>query len=357
MSNLFQKTSSPTKDILHARLASRKLVTKNDERTFLVTLEFDEPVSFLTGDSIALYPHNKDEDVYNFCKSLRLAPSIQIHESLTLYNYLKKQVSLSKWTTKMSQLLFLEGKLPAEMKELDPLVIIESLNLSSDISLKLLECFAPQMPRYYSIASSPVVSTNKIDLLVALNSYEVDGIKKFGLASSFLCKDIEIGTPIQGFIHSAHHFRIPEPSHPIIMIGPGTGIAPFRAFIQERIQQKAIQNWLFFGERNRLSDFYFEEELLDLEARGELKLSCAFSRDQDHKVYVQHLILEHKHEIASWLDKGAHIYVCGDAKNMAKDVEQALVEIIQDYQGLDPKSALMLLRDWKKSRRYNLDVY
>lgn len=357
MSNLFQKVSSPNKHILNARLVDRKLVTKSDERTFLITLEFEEPVLFSAGDSIAIYPHNSQCDVLEWCKILNIEPDYILSESLTVFEYLKTSVALNKWTSKMSQVLFPEGKLPLDMKDLDPIVILKSLTFSTDSSLKLLECLAPQMPRYYSIASSPVVSNCRMDLLVALNSFEINGVKKFGLASSYLCKDIDLGSPIRGFIHSANHFRIADTNVPMIMIGPGTGVAPFRAFIQERVRLHAKKNWLFFGERNRCADFYFEDELSDLESSGHLKLSLAFSRDQDYKIYVQHLISQHKAEIIAWLKEGAYIFVCGDAKNMAKDVEQALIEIIQEYQGLDVKEATVLLREWKKSGRYNLDVY
>lgn len=257
----------------------------------------------------------------------------------------------------MSLVAFEDGKLPLELKEKQPLEILKSLNLGAKKPLELISVLSPQMPRYYSIASSPLKNPRQIDLLVTLNWFEVNGETKFGVASSFLCHEALIGTKIHGFVHSAEHFRIPENETPIIMIGPGTGIAPFRAFIQDRVHYHHKRNWLFFGERSRKSDFYFEDELINLSENGKLKLSLAFSRDQDHKVYVQDVMKEQKEQLYRWIQDGAYIYVCGDAKNMAKDVEQTLIEILVEYQSMDPKEALLCLRQWRKQKRYNLDVY
>jgi sulfite reductase (NADPH) flavoprotein alpha-component len=198
-----------------------------------------------------------------FCDLLKLDPSTTVNNCINLFEYLSSKVSLTKWNSRLSQLLFHESKLPEDLKNLEAKQILSTLNITPELALELLPLLSPQMPRYYSIASCPLIDPFKIDLLVSLNSFEVEGVLKYGLASSFLCLDVTIGATIHGFIHSAPHFRIPHNDSPIIMIGPGTGLAPFRAFIQERILKNQNKNWLFFGERNRASDFYFEQELID----------------------------------------------------------------------------------------------
>jgi sulfite reductase (NADPH) flavoprotein alpha-component len=357
MSNFILPDPAYEKSILTGTLIERDLLTKADRRTFLLKLELNQPTHYTSGDSFALYPENSHTAVINFIQTLNLDPDLKVDAHLSVYDFLKKKVSLSKWTSKMSALLFKEGKLPDELKELQPITILKQLTISTTLGLQLLPLLPPQMPRYYSIASSPCHSPGHLDLLVCLNCFECEGVTQFGLASSYLCLDAPLGTQLYGFIHHAEHFRLPCPSEPIIMIGPGTGVAPFRAFIQDRIAQGASQNWLFFGERTRQNDFYFEDEFLTYQDQNRLKLSLAFSRDQEHKVYVQHLLMEHKQQIYEWMSSNAHIYVCGDAKNMARDVESSLVSIIAEYESLDYPSALMKLRSWRKEKRYHLDVY
>lgn len=345
------------KKIFSGLLKQRTSLNKHQERTFFLTLEFDEQIPFISGDSFAIYPENSTKDILDFCRVLNIDPYQEFTPQLNIFDFLKKKVALNKWNSKMSAVVFEDGKLPLELKELSPIEILKRVNFDALKAIELISVLSPQMPRYYSIASSPIKNASQIDLLVTLNWFEIDGEIKYGVASSFLCHEAEIGTKIHGFIHSADHFRVPENETPIIMIGPGTGIAPFRAFIQDRIHAHHKKNWLFFGERTRASDFYFEEELSFLADRGDLKLSLAFSRDQEHKIYVQDLLKAQKAQVYQWLQEGAYIYVCGDAKNMAKDVEQALVEILIEYESLDPKEAILRLRQWRKQKRYNLDVY
>jgi sulfite reductase (NADPH) flavoprotein alpha-component len=356
MSNFTSSESSTSKQILLSRLLKRQQLTKKDSRTYLLTLEFDTAVNFKSGDSFAIYPHNEENDVLDFCKILGLDPNHKL-DLISVYDHLKTNVSLSKWTSKMSKLLFQDGKLPEELQNLSPATILKGLDISHDLALELISLLPPQLPRYYSIASSPAISDRHMDLLVGLNSFEVDGQIKFGVASSYLCQQAGIGEMIKGFVHQAPHFKIPDTSNPIVMIGPGTGVAPFRAFIQERIKKQQNSNWLFFGERNKDYDFYFDEEFLEFQDQGFLKLSLAFSRDQEEKIYVQHLLLQQKEEVYKWLKNGALIYVCGDAKNMARDVEAAFIQILMEYENLDDKAALLQLRQWRKDRIYNLDVY
>jgi sulfite reductase (NADPH) flavoprotein alpha-component len=357
MSNFLLPEAANEKTIFSARLIKRTAITKNQQRTFFLTLEFESPVPYKTGDSLAIYPENSNQDVIEFCNALKISPDHYVTSEITVMDFLKKKVSLNKWTSKMSQLIFNESKLPEELKNLENIGILNSISISKDQALELIKILPPQMPRYYSIASSPLSNPCQIDLLVSLNSFDVNGILKYGVASMFLCLDAPMNYHLHGFIHAADHFRIPQSDTPIIMIGPGTGVAPFRAFIQERITIGHSKNWLFFGERHKETDFYFRDEFIRYADEGDLKLSLAFSRDQDHKIYVQDLMIEQKKELYDWIQKGAIIYICGDAKNMAKSVETALVNIIAEYQEQDPKSVIGQLRSWRKEGRYNLDVY
>jgi sulfite reductase (NADPH) flavoprotein alpha-component len=357
MSNLLIPESAKEKPVIKARLSNRLQLTKNDNRTYLLSLEFEEEVPFKAGDSFAIFPANSDKDVLEFLSALNLPQDLNLNSSMTAFDFLKHKVSLTKWNSKLSQLVFNEPKLPEQLQELPPIQILKTLDISMELAKELILLLPPQMPRYYSIASSPKINSRSLDLLVSLNRFEVDGKECFGLASSFLCLDSPLNASLFGFIHSAEHFRVPDENVPIIMIGPGTGVAPFRAFIQERIQNQLSKNWLFFGERNKSSDFYFEEELTSYNLEKKLTLSLAFSRDQDHKIYVQDLIYQHKEEFHEWIKEGAIIYVCGDAKNMARDVEAAIIKILAEFEKIELKEAQVMLRSLKKQKRYNLDVY
>lgn len=212
--------------------------------------------------------------------------------------------------------------------------------------------FGPLLPRFYSIASSPTLYPHEIHLLVAHLEH--------GVATSFLCKRAHLHTtPIPLYIQPAHSFRLPaNPATPLILIGPGTGVAPYRAFIHERLAQKATgAHWLFFGERNRATDFYYADEWEPLVSAGQLRLELAFSRDSEPKTYVQHRLYHNRHEIYEWLTQGAHIYVCGDAKHMARDVEATLRQIFQEVGNHTEDSARAYLKQLRIDKRYLTDVY
>jgi sulfite reductase (NADPH) flavoprotein alpha-component len=224
----------------------------------------------------------------------------------------------------------------------------------------VLDCLPVLTPRFYSIASSPLAYPDQIHLTVADVSFLAHGVERFGVCSRFLSHGAEVGGPsrVPIFLFPTSRFVLPEPEVPILMIGPGTGLAPFRAFIQQRLAQNTPgPMWLFFGERNRATDFYYEQELLACESAGLLRLSLAFSRDQSEKIYVQHRLLEHAAEVWAWIQNGAILYVCGDAKVMAKDVQKAFMEIAQRQGGLDPVQASEWLREMKSQQRYREDVY
>ncbi len=226
-----------------------------------------------------------------------------------------------------------------------------------------LSQLSPVVPRLYSIASSLQAHPGEAHLCIAVVRYETHARAKTGLASGYFAdhaslfvKDIPI------YVQESRTFRLPsDKTTDIIMCGPGTGIAPFRAFLEQRILEGATgRNWLIFGEQHRATDFLYGEELLDYQKRGKLhRLDLAFSRDQAQKVYVQHRMQENAKELWSWLQTGAYFYVCGDAKRMAKDVHQTLIGIAQTVGGLSPEAAadyvnVTLMRT---ERRYLRDVY
>jgi len=199
-----------------------------------------------------------------------------------------------------------------------------------------------------------------VHLTVATVRYESHGRKRGGVASTFLA-DRWSGEKTAGvFIHTAKHFRLPEdPNTPIIMVGPGTGVAPFRAYIQERkVTGAKGKNWLFFGEQTRAKDFLYEQELAALQADGVLnRLDVAFSRDQANKIYVQDKMRESAKEVWAWLQEGAHFYVCGDGARMAKDVDTELHRIAETEGGKSPEEAAAYVEALKKEKRYKKDVY
>jgi sulfite reductase (NADPH) flavoprotein alpha-component len=215
-------------------------------------------------------------------------------------------------------------------------------------------------PRLYSIASSQKAVGESVHLTIATVRYETFGRKRNGVASTFFADRIGPSVPVPVFVHTAKHFRLPEdPAVPVIMVGPGTGVAPFRAFLQER---KALggggKNWLFFGEQRRDSDFLYQSELETLQSDGVLtRLDVAFSRDQAAKVYVQHKMKEASSELFAWLEAGAHFFICGDGARMAKDVDAELHAIVARESGCTPEQAAEYVEGLKKTKRYKKDVY
>jgi sulfite reductase (NADPH) flavoprotein alpha-component len=216
-------------------------------------------------------------------------------------------------------------------------------------------------PRLYSIASSQRVYPQSVHLTVAVVRYVSHGRERKGVASTYQAERVREGERVPVFVHPAKGFRLPEDGNtPIIMVGPGTGVAPFRAFLQDRKATGAKgKNWLFFGEQRRKSDFLYEEDFKGFQADGVLtRFDTAFSRDQESKIYVQHRMLENAGEIWKWIDgEGAHFYVCGDATRMAKDVDAALLNIVETQGGKTPDDAAAYVEELKKMKRYKRDVY
>jgi sulfite reductase (NADPH) flavoprotein alpha-component len=215
-------------------------------------------------------------------------------------------------------------------------------------------------PRLYSISSSPKTVPGQVSLTVDAVRYRIGPRQRHGVASTFLADRIAPGATLKAYVQRAHGFALPaDPATPIIMVGPGTGIAPFRAFLQERAAIKAPgRNWLFFGHQKQATDFFYEEELWAMKAAGQLdRLTLAWSRDGAEKVYVQDRMRETGADLWRWIAEGAHFYVCGDAKRMAKDVEAALVDIVARHGARSVDEAIAFVSGLKKVGRYQADVY
>jgi sulfite reductase (NADPH) flavoprotein alpha-component len=290
-----------------------------------------------------------DEALARFCEIRR--PSDQAIEVLASRAH---DIAQSRMLQAMA-----EGYPGAGPEDADLLDLIDGFPSARPPLSELISALDPLQPRLYSIASSPKHDASAIDLTVAAVRYEKRARHRAGVASSFLCDRVVPGEAVPVFVRPNDGFRLAAPDRPVIMIGPGTGIAPFRAFLQERRATGARgRNWLFFGNPHRHGDFLFEDELTAWHRDGLLtRLDTAFSRDQEHKIYVQHRLLEHAGELWAWLQDGAHLYVCGDAERMARDVDRGLAYILAKEGGMEPAAAKAHLARLALDGRYQRDVY
>lgn len=297
---------------------------------------------YSVGDCIGIYPTNDPQVVSSLLTIFEAKGDESVTdrngEAHSFHSFLSQKANLG--SKKLLDLLEQKIKLPPQ---------------------QVVDILSPLLPRYYSIASSQNHSPDEVHLTVAVTAFESEGQKRLGACSDFLCHRTPLQTPIIPlFHHPARDFTLSEESFskPIIMIGPGTGIAPFRGFMQERVLKAPSQkNWLFFGERHQKNDFYYESYWQELVQKGFLKLTTAFSRDQEEKIYVQHKMLEHAKEFWQWLQEGAFLFVCGDASRMAKDVEATLLQIAQTEGHLPLDQAKEFVKNLRKQKRYLRDVY
>jgi len=247
--------------------------------------------------------------------------------------------------------------------DLDRLDVLGTLHKFAQARLSpeaFVEALDPLQPRLYSISSSHNATPGRVSLTVDAVRYRIGTRPRWGVASTFLAERVQPGEAVPVYVQRAHGFGLPEnPDTPIIMCGPGTGIAPFRAFLHDRRATGAPgRNWLFFGHQRRATDFFYEDELTAMKQDGLLtNLTLAWSRDGDEKIYVQDRMRERGAELFAWLEQGAHFYVCGDAKRMAKDVERAMVDVVAEHGGRSAEEAVAYVAALRKAGRYQADVY
>jgi sulfite reductase (NADPH) flavoprotein alpha-component len=246
-----------------------------------------------------------------------------------------------------------------DAKSLDVLAAIEKFVGIRPDPEAFIEALDPLQPRLYSISSSFKAHPGRVSLTVDAVRYKIAKRQRLGVASTFLAERVAAGDKVKVYVQKAHNFGLPaDPAVPIIMVGPGTGIAPFRAFLHERMATKAPgRNWLFYGHQRHDCDFFYEDELNGMKAAGVLtRLSLAWSRDDKNKFYVQDRMRQVGPDIWAWLSEGAHFYICG-AVRMGQDVERALVDIIVEYGKRTPDEAIGYVADLKKRGRYQTDTY
>jgi len=353
--------------------------SEKDTRHYEISLE-GSGLAYEVGDSLGVFPENDPKLVEQILKTLGFTGEELVAdpagELVALRNALLKDYII---TTPAKQLLqaaaekdegaeFLKELLNPEVKsELDAwlwgrdvLDVLEEFPLAKFTPEEFVKVLRKLQPRLYSIASSQKVVGEAVHLTVASVRYEALNRKRSGVASVFLAERSEGVGRIPVFVHTAKHFRVPEdPAADMIMVGPGTGIAPFRAMLQERKATGASgRNWLFFGEQRSACDFFYKEEFEAWQSEGVLtRFDTAFSRDQDYKIYVQHRIVENAQELYAWLERGAYFYICGDASRMAKDVDDALHKVVEKAGGKTPEEAAAYMAELKKAKRYRKDVY
>ncbi|MEK2484726.1 NADPH-dependent assimilatory sulfite reductase flavoprotein subunit [Providencia stuartii] len=301
-----------------------------------------------------------DEKVQVAEQSYTLRDALTHHLELTQNTPLivEKYANLSKDETLLG--LISDKQALLHYAQNTPIVDMVRQAAAQPTAQEFVELLRPLTPRLYSIASSQAETEDEVHITVGVVRYDIDGRARTGGASGFLADRLKEGDELRIFIEHNDNFRLPDDStKPVIMIGPGTGIAPFRAFMQQRDNEEATgKNWLFFGNPHFVEDFLYQVEWQRYVKEGLLtNISLAWSRDQAQKVYVQDKLREQGEEVWHWIEEGAHIYVCGDANHMARDVEQALLEIISQYGNMDSESADEFLSELRVERRYQRDVY
>lgn len=357
-------------------LSRRRLNAPGSEKeTWHVEIDLSATeLDYVVGDSLGVMPVNPPALVDAVIAQLGARPE-RLIEGRTFRDRLLHERDLGPGPDALFQLLsFLTGGAQrvkaralaagedpdGDAAQLDVLAALHKFGGARPDAEVFLEALEPLQPRLYSISSSPKAAPGRVALTVDAVRYGLNGRLRLGVCSTLFGERIAPGSPLQVYVQRAHGFSLPaDPSVPIIMIGPGTGVAPFRAFLQEREATRAPgRNWLFFGHQRRATDFFYENEMTAWKARGHLaRLTLAWSRDGAEKIYVQDRVRETAADLWRWLEDGAHLYVCGDAKRMARDVEAALVDIVVAEGGRDRDTAIAFVAGLRKSGRYQADVY
>ena len=363
---------------LTATLLSNQKITGRDSQKDVRHIEIDlgdSGLRYLPGDSLGVWFDNDpalvdelvallwlqgDEEVFIGSQrhSLRDALIYQLELTQNTHVIVEKHAQLSKDDDLLS--LISDKQAILQYAQTTPIVDMVRQAAAQPSAQEFVDLLRPLTPRLYSISSSQAESEDEVHATVGVVRYDIDGRPRTGGASGFLADRLKEGDELRIFIEHNDNFRLPaDPTTPVIMIGPWTGIAPFRAFLQQRDNDGATgKNWLFFGNPHFVDDFLYQVEWQRYVKDGLLtQISLAWSRDQKEKVYVQDKLREQGEAVWQWLQEGAHLYVCGDANRMAKDVEQALLDIIGQYGNMDSEEADEFLSELRVMRRYQRDVY
>ncbi|MEO6802521.1 MAG: oxidoreductase [Granulicella sp.] len=352
----------------------------SEKETRHVELSLEEGMTYLPGDAVGIIPENRAEAVDEVLKALGFTGNERVLDhykvEISLEEAVRTRLAIGKLTRGavgqcaklaagtdgLKEMVGPDNKARAE----DYCWGREFVDLITDYPgiikepQQLFNVLARLTPRMYSIASSHKAHPDNVQTTVRVVRYETHGRDRQGLASGHLGERADVNASLPIFLHANGNFRLPEdPSTPVIMIGPGTGIAPFRSFLEERqVLGEPGDNWLFFGEQREQLDFLYKEQLQGMHKDGHLTyLDTAFSRDQAKKIYVQDRMQERAAKLYDWLERGAYFYVCGDATRMAKDVETALLDVIAKGSNGTLEHAKEYLEKMKKQKRYQRDVY
>ena len=333
----------------------------SSKQTFHIEIESEE-VQYAPGDSIGIIPENKKELVEKIISLTGIDAEKNIDykdELISVYDLLQKKLNIINLPERVVKkyATIVQQEIPATKIDLIDLLKIypvKDVNQFTEI-LKQLE---PTTPRLYSISSSPEMHPGEVHITVAKNCFTVNNEIKYGFASEFLSL-LNEDNELNFYVHPNNQFRLPQEDKNVIMIGPGTGIAPFRSFIAERDATGAQgKNWLFFGDQHFTSDFLYQTEIQSwVETNILTKVDTAFSRDQEEKIYVQHKMMQKGSEFFEWLHAGSYVYVCGAKEPMSTDVEKAVLKIIEQFGERSKEEAEKYLLDLKEEGRYITDVY
>jgi sulfite reductase (NADPH) flavoprotein alpha-component len=372
-----------------AKVTENRLLNKPGsakETRHLVVHLGDSSLVYKAGDSLGVYPSNRPVEVAEIIERLgatgdelvspamlKLATPISLREALShrlalssptvkILNTINAKATDLVEKAKLDALLKPEAKeaLTAYLDEREYVDILAEFPLVKLTPQELVDHLRKLMPRLYSIASSPRMYPQEIHLTVAIVRYTTNNRERHGVCSTFLADRVRVGeTPTPVFVSNSHFGPPEDLSKDAIMVGPGTGIAPFRAFVQDRVAAGATgRNWVFFGDQKSSTDYLYQEEWEKYLAEGKVThLDLAWSRDQILKVYVQDKMREKAAELWAWINNGGYFFVCGDAKRMAKDVDVALHEVIAQQGAMTAEQAVDYVKQMKKDKRYQRDVY
>jgi sulfite reductase (NADPH) flavoprotein alpha-component len=335
--------------------------TGSNKETYHIEIEA-EGVDYLPGDSLGIIPENPQNKVESIIKLLDIDANRKYsfrNDEYSVFDLLKKKLEIVYLPERVVKAYasLVNQDIPATRISLLDLLKIYPLKNPGQFE-QLVTILEPIAPRLYSISSSPEAHSGEVHITVARDKFSINDEQKFGLCSNYLSQ-FEVGQEIKFYIHKNSQFRLPPDDRDVIMIGPGTGIAPFRSFIAHRDATGAQgKNWLFFGDQQFVTDFLYQTEIQNWVETGSLsKIDLAFSRDQEEKVYVQHKLKKNGKEVYDWLSSGASVYVCGTKEPMSIDVEKTLAEIIQTHGNKEELEALDFLNELKAEGRYLKDVY